>query len=526
MRNVWSYRRLSLMIGAVQRRLRRALCRLSSLRIGCQMGMVIADKSVRLCLVRQVLHRRRVIDLAAFPFEPREAASWPERIGASVKAVVEYFGDQGLPRMPINVSLIGDDIAFRRLYLPLMSRKELSTAILWEGQKLFPFELNQCLVHHEITDVENAGNYVQIAVNLVATKRDIVEALYDRMESASLTLGHVNFLPAVITDAMPFLDPGYDDKHRLYLLLDDDQSQAIFMHRGRLEFFQQFATTPLPLDDGRIANAQAILSELTTFLDIFNGQRFGNSVEGIVLCGRYGGDPDVAAAICGSTSLPCRRIFGDDNIPSVIRAAKLEQTRGMVDAIATGLADIGRRPLIPDVARSKIERRKSAFRLAAVAMLTLLLMGTIHTQSQFISDRLKMQLESTRAESQAYENSAAYQRYLKLMSELHRQQEWQARSHNRQPSHVHLLLKELSRTIPDDISLTNVYLSQENGGLILRLEGIVSLSGFSPEIVLAQYVETLDKSPFFDEVSVKRHLKKKDNGRFDLTFMLEMGAHV
>lgn len=514
------------MVGAIQRRLDRALRKLSSLRVGRRMGMVIGDKSVHLCLVSQVLHRRRVIDLAAFPFEPREAASWPERIDASVRAAIEYLGDRGLPRLPINISLIGDEIAFRRLYLPPMSGKELSTAILWEGRKLFPFELDRCFVHHEIAGVENPGNHPQIAVNLVAAKHDIIEALYDRMESAGFTLGHVGFLPAVIADAIPTLDRDYDNKHRLYLLLDDDQSLALFMHRGQLEFFQQFATAPLSLDDGRIANAQTILSELTTFLDIFNGQRFGNGVEGIVLCGKYGMDSDVAAAVSGGTGLPCRRIFDNDNIPPAIKTAKLEEVRGTMGAIATGLADIGRRSLIPDAALSKIEGRKSAFRLATVAMLTLLLMGTIHTQSQFINKSLKRELVSTQAESQAYENSAAYQRYLKLMSELHRQQERQARSHDWQPSHVHLLLKELSRTIPDDISLTNVYLSQENGSLVLRLEGIVSLSDFSPEIVLAQYVETLDKSPFFDEVSVKRHLKKNDNGRFDLTFMLEMGARV
>lgn len=510
----------------MQRRLGRAVRTLSSLRFGRQLGMVMAGETVRLCLVRQVLHRRRVLDLAAFHLETFEPASWPGRIDASVKAVTGYLSDRGLPRLPINVSLVGDDIAFRRLYLPPMSKKERSAAIIWEGQKLFPFAFDDCLVHHEIAGVENPRDNPQTAINLIAAERDTVEALYDRIQAAGFTLGRVGFLPTAISDALPVLDPHYDDKHKLYLLLDDDKGLALFVYRGHLEFFQQFATNPQPLDDGRLANTAALLSELTTFLDIFNGQRFGNGVDGIILCGKYAGDPDLASAVLESTGLPCRRMFENDHVPPAIKAAGPEQACEMVDVIATGLADIGRHPLIPEGPWAKIEHRKTVFRLAAVAMLTLLLIGTIHSQARFINNRLKMELDSTEAESRAYENSAAYHEYLKFMAELRRQQAQQARSQSLKPSHVHLLLKELSRTIPDDISLTNVYLSRENGALVLRLEGVVSLSGFSPEIVLAQYVETLNRSPFFEGVSVKRHLKKNDSGRFDLSFMLEMGARV
>ncbi len=511
---------------SLRRRFRRISHGLSSLRIGRQLGLVVTDKSARICLVKQVLHRRRVIDTTSFPFDPQRTPSWPRRIDAAITAVAGYLSERGLPRIPVNVSLVGDDIAFRRMYLPRMSRKELATAIVWEGQKLFPFELNQCHMYHEMVDVRDRSEYEQIGVNLIAVKREIVENLYDRMESAGFRIGTVDFLPVVVAKAFPVPDSADDVRRRLLLLLDDDQSLALFVRRGRLEFFQQFVTSPIPADGGRMMNAAAMAAELTTFLDLFNGQRSGNTVDEVVLAGKYALDTEAAEVFTGNTGLACRRLSEYKCLPSSLRSAEGARAEAMLDVIATGLADIGRHRLIPDATRQKIERKKTAVRLATVVMLTLLIIGNFHAQSLLMNHRLRTELDAARSASQAYENSAAYHAYLSLMGELSRLQTRRALSQSRQPSHVHLLLKELSRTIPNDISLTNVEFSHENGAGMVRLEGTVSLSGFSPEIVLAQYMEALAKSPFFENVTVKRHLKKNDSGRFDLSFVLEMGARV
>lgn len=506
--------------------LRRFARKLSSLRIGHQLGLVITDNSARLCLVKQILFRRRVIDTTIYPLDPQETTSWPRRVDAAIKAVMGYLDERHLSRTTVNVGLVGDDIAFRRMYLPRMSKKELTSAITWEGQKLFPFDFEQCLVNHDVAEVRQKGEYQQIGVNLVAIKREIVETLFDRMESAGLPVGHVDFLPAVI--AMAFSDrvSSDDSVRRLLLHLDDDQSLAVFMHGGRLKFFQQFVTNPISTDDGRMMNAAAMAAELTTFLDLFKGQQSGNSVDEVIMAGKYAADPDVPEIFAANIGLPCRRFSEAGQIPTSCQSVDDSDAEAMFDVIAAGLADTRRHPLIPDRTWRKIERKKTILRLATAATLVLLLLGNFHAQSLLMNRHLRSELESARSSSQAIENSAAYHAYLSLLGEMNRRQNRQTQMQSRHPSHLHLLLKELSRTIPDNISLTTMEFSSKNNPPRLRLEGVVSLSGFSPEIVLAQYVDALGKSPFFDNVIIERHIKKRDNGRFDLTFVLEMGARI
>ncbi len=523
---MWPYNALSKITTPWRLRFGRIIRGLSSLRLGRQLGVVITEKSVRLCLVKQVLFQRRVVDTARYPLDPQNTATWPRRVDAAITAVRGYLGDRNIRRVAVNVSLVGEDIAFRRMYLPRMSKKELASAILWEGQKLFPFDFDECLVYHDTAEIRTQGEYEQIGVNMVAVKREIVEDLYVRMASAGLAIGHVDFLPAVVAKAIAASGAAHDVAQRLVLVLDDDQSLAIFVHNDRLEFFQQFVTNPIPDEVGRMMNAAAMASELTTFLDLFNGQQFGNGVDEIILAGTYADDPDTAGAFADNTGLPCRRLSETEGLPSPLRSFDGAGAEAMLDAIATGLADIGQHPLIPDTARRKIEHKKTTLRLAAAAMLILLIIGNFHVLSLLMNQRLHRDLESARKATQTYENSAAYHAYLSFLADITRRQTLQAQKQSRPSSHLNLLLKELSRTIPDNISLTTMEFSGRKTAPSLHLEGTVSLSGFSPEIVLAQYVETLGKSPFFDSITVERHAKKQKNDRFDLSFVLKMGARI
>ncbi len=521
-----SHKRIMTCLTTVRLRLERIGRALASLRIGRQLGLVMTGASLRICLVKQMLWRRRVVDVTSVPLDPQETAPWQQRIDATISALEAYLNERRLPRLPLNIGLIGDDIVFRRMYLPRMSGKELATAIVWEGQKLFPFDLDRCLVYHEIVDIRDQGDYEQIGVNLVAVTGEVIETFHDRMEATGFSIGHIDFLPAVMAQTVLTSDSRDDGATRLLLLLDDDQSVALFMRNGSLEFSQQFVTSVISDDGGRMMNAAAMAAELTTFLDLFNGQQFGNTVDELILAGKYAADPDAADLFAENIGLPCRRFSEGKPLPAPLRSLDEGRAEAMLDVVATGLADISRQPLLPDVKRRKIERKGTILRLATVALFVLMIIGHFHAQSMIQNGRLRTDLDSAQADAQNYENSAAYQAYLSLMSELTRRQTQQAASQSRPPSHFHLLLKELSRTIPDDISLTDVTFSEQNGKNILRLQGNVKLSGFSPEIVLAQYIEALNKSPFFENVNVVRHLKKNESGRFDLSFMLEMGARV
>jgi hypothetical protein len=89
-----------------------------------------------------------------------------------------------------------------------------------------------------------------------------------------------------------------------------------------------------------------------------------------------------------------------------------------------------------------------------------------------------------------------------------------------------VVLKEVSLSLPEYITLTAINLEEAGSGHELILEGYVRIREFSPEIVLAEYVETLNALPFFSGVTVSHHQKRPDRDKDDLTFQLKMDARV
>jgi len=507
---------------------RTAGCGLDQLRLGHQLGVVFYRSSLRLCLVRRWLHQARVIDVTTVPMDSGAVESWPGKIGAAAAIITGYLHERGLKHVPVNIGLMSDDIAIRRLSLPAMSRKELSAAVRWEGRKLFPFDLDQCLIEYQAVEARGDNRPNQIAINITAARREVIEAIYDRFHSAGLRLGQVNFLPAMMAANLPPLTKEKDEERRLILFLDDDQSLAIFTHHDVIEFFQQFVTNPLPSPDGgdEVTNVEAVTAELSTFFDLYNGQGFGRAVDRIILCGRYAGNDALTIAIEENTGLPCRQILDHESLPAAVRTIDPGKTVGMADVVSVGLAPTNRHALVPDVVRNADERRDVLVRVGAAALLALLIVGNLHIQELWRARSLESELALKRATAAAIENSPGYRGYLNLVGKLDRSRAYLAQWQEPHESHYHLMLKELSRTLPDDITLRSINLAVEDSGYVVNLEGSVRLSGFAPEIVLAQYVETLNASPFFDNVTVGHYIKKREVDRFDLSFQLKMGARV
>ena len=95
-----------------------------------------------------------------------------------------------------------------------------------------------------------------------------------------------------------------------------------------------------------------------------------------------------------------------------------------------------------------------------------------------------------------------------------------------QGTYLYLLLEELSRSIPDNISLAASVIYQEDSLYTLTLDGNVRVRDFSPEIILASYVDVLEKSPFFQNVVVTTHNKRQEPIENNLSFQLKMEAVI
>ena len=93
-------------------------------------------------------------------------------------------------------------------------------------------------------------------------------------------------------------------------------------------------------------------------------------------------------------------------------------------------------------------------------------------------------------------------------------------------SRFQALLKEISLVTPSSLTLSALDIRSEEGRRVAQLDGRIRLSDFSPEIVLARYVEALANSPFFDSVTVISHQKQRDGESSVLNFQLMMSVRI
>ena len=94
------------------------------------------------------------------------------------------------------------------------------------------------------------------------------------------------------------------------------------------------------------------------------------------------------------------------------------------------------------------------------------------------------------------------------------------------PSYLGLNLKELSRLTPKAVRLYDLDYQSRIEGQNYNLAGIVTTRETPPELILAEFIENLTASPFYENVRVEQQVKKRAESRFELEFSLSMKAII
>lgn len=500
----------------------------SSLRAGHQLGLVISEQSLRLCLVKRFLQKSRIIDARTFQLGAEDSDEWLEKIGIAITIARRYLDERRISRVPVNVGLLGPDIGFRRMTLPHMPPKELVSAIAWEGKNLFPFDFAKCLVHHEVADRIIHDDGCRLGINVIAAREEIIRTVFEQLKSKNMKIGQVNFLPYFLTRITPNGISVEENHRHLLLYLDSEQSMAVFIHDGYLDFFQEFVNQPNggSYDNPATENISVIIDELESFLDIYNAHAREKRIGSIILCGKYGGNEQTVKEITSATGLPCRSIMSTGSLRAIGGNLSQWQLNESIAAVMTALAPSWRRPLATPEFRRRLEKTKFIKRFATAATLALItvaiLLYTEYRNEKELTDRLN----TVKHEISRIQKSDGYRTYLALIGELSRTRDYMQQAKSKKDSHYHVMLKELSLILPEHLTLTSINLIEQQGQYILTLDGRVKLKRFSPEIILAQYVEALEGSYFFQNVEVTAHSKRQEKGELDLSFQLRMDAQV
>ncbi|MDD4051189.1 MAG: hypothetical protein PHR28_04725 [candidate division Zixibacteria bacterium] len=513
-------------IEPVQSGFRRLLGPMSGLWNRHRLGLVITEDWARLALVRHQVGSPQLVDTQMIPFDRADAENWPSRIAKSVTLIHDYLHQRKLPRIPVNVALLGHDIGFRRLILPAMPANEMAAAVRWEGNKLFPFDLADCMVHHEIARRMKRDKADFAAINVVAAGHQIIEALYGQCQAMGVVLGQVNILPCFLSRLLAAESSIDRQACHLILYLDDDHSLGVFVVDGHLEFYQEFAVQPVGglVGTASIDNISLLGDELISFLDLYHAQERDHTVQFIILCGKYAGDPRTAAFLAETTGLPCRPATGTMTADSTDAAAATSSES--IAALLTALAPNHIHPLAPPAYHYRQEQRMFRQRTAVAAVVTLVGLAAWQYATYSTASSLTHRLETTRIEKIEFENSPAYRTFLTLSQSIRPDQSGSRAQTTVVDSRYRALLKEISLITPSSLTLSALGIRSEEGRRVAQLDGQIRLNDFSPEIVLARYVETLGNSPFFDSVTVISHQKQRDGEGSILNFQLMMDVRA
>lgn len=500
---------------------------LSVLRFGHQLGVVVSEQSLRFCLIKRSFNKVRVVDVKTFKPKMTGLDNWPNRISYMVEIIKDYLKERNLQHIPINIALVSHDIGFRRLTLPEMPKAELSAAVMWEGSKLFPFSFDDCVVSYDIVHRFERDESNYLGINIIAASSAIVKEIYDQFSSERLVMGQINLLPNHLSNLIreDSLLRGFE--RNLILCLDEEESMAIFMHRGYLEFQQHFVTQPRAGDTGTsIANLEALSDELLSFLDLYNAQAETKSIDSIILCGSFGGSEETAQYFGEITRIPCRPLISMESYSSKGGDLTPAELNDAVAAVATSLSPTYYHPLTPGELQTTEDKTQLIWRIGTVAALSLLTAAGLQLANYHTEITLSTQLNGLKTEAVQLENSTGYQVYVALLEKLRQSEADSQRIDKRKETHYNILLKELSLTLPDHITMNSISLRQSDSSCVLDLDGKVTLQDFSPEIVLAEYVETLERSPFLKNVEVLSHNKQRQGDNFALMFKLRMDVQV
>ena len=133
----------------------------------------------------------------------------------------------------------------------------------------------------------------------------------------------------------------------------------------------------------------------------------------------------------------------------------------------------------------------------------------------------KHQLEDINYSINKFKNSEAYHTYNNLKKQILNSRSYLKKT-EKEPSYLSYNLKELSNLTPNQIKLIHFNFNPSKSNQNILIQGVVTSLTIPPEIILAEYTETLASSPLFDNVHIIKHVKKNKEEKFFIEFVINM----
>lgn len=494
-------------------------------------SLVIDPDSVQMATVQKLGFFSRLLDVTKI-YVPASIKN--EEVGQNfiTNRINEYIKKHNRPFTRYILGAGSQETIFRILTLPAMPKKELHKAILWEGNKRIPFDLNHaCFGYHTSSRISNDGNKT-IAVSLIAVSRKEIDRMLELVAPLNIKIDAIYLNQEAIGYLLPNIQ-GYTNQ-KTYALVDIGKNSAeISYYSGmHLEFAHASSIGTESLSGGSDAGktyeqfTEKLQSEIQNSLDFYAGQFSRTFSEKIFIYGDFSYSDDLIDKLSHNLGLQFSR-FPVDTWKSSRKVKKelLGSIPPVLSSVALALSEYGLIDFLPpEIKEERATSRFYRFAVPALIVFTAVLIG--HWSSlKYDNDIEKFKLTKAQNQIEHFKNSKSFRLYNQIKQQIAFDKAFLDKLKSN-PTFLHLNLKELSRITPQQIKLDMYDLKATPQKPELLLTGKTISNDPPPEIILAEFIARLEHSPFFEKVEIKKYSKQFKNNHFILDFQIEMSAVI
>ena len=494
--------------------------------VGRRLAFSVGDGYIQMAAARHLAGRCEVIDISRVSMlsEMEPVESRADHVSMTVAEYVSRFG--GSPP-EIDLVVTGREAAFRCFLMPTLKKGALESAIQFEARKQIPFPLDDCIFDYRRTFriLNNQRSRYRIALH-AATARMIKEQLepfrqkgldVSRVVNADEAVGH-------LLERMQNFD-----ESAVYCLVEVSQDRCkIAYYRGSaLEFLHTGTVGTAQLGDQpditRVEYfAENLANELTVSQDYYAGQYAKALPDKVHICGELAARPELIELLNGKTAFEYAPF--PVNSLDVFRGRKISFGTLLPQCLPV-LAAATARTHLCNLLPLKIRQQHLRRNVDRLSRLSLLLLGiTLMTGWAYLRmsvDNTTIMAESLEQQATEAMQSEAYNGHRALLQQIAFDRAYLKKT-EAATGYLNYNLKELSLLTSPPVSLYRLEYDPRRDTPGMVLHGRVTSSDVPPEVILAQYVEKLRASPFYHDVTLVRHSKRKVRNDFLIEFQIEM----
>ncbi len=498
--------------------------------VGVIISFCIDSDSIQMAAIRHWGKSKRLIDIKKEYF-PRDASSDKARKELILREISDFVAKNGGYGTTLVLAVSGPETTFRTFLMPKLGKAELDSAIQFEVKKQIPFPFEDCSYDYRpIYSIEKDGSSSYKIALQAATKRFIHEQI-EPFENQGMRISRVYNTQDVIGEFLLHLPDFTEDKNYTLLNIGIKSTEISFYKGTTLEF--SHATTVSSAMLGKFPEgtryeyfAEMISTEIQTSLDYYAGQYAASLHDKIYVYGDLAYSQELLDLLNAKSGIELEPlpVTGLSNLTP----RSEDQTDSYpvcLPVLAASSCQSALANLLPVEHKSaQVEAKYGVYgRVAVAAMFLVMAVSWFAMRSKGgIAEHKLVELNRLVAE---FKNSEAFHTYNLVKRQIALDQSYLDQI-KESPSYLALNLKELSQLTPKPIKLLYLDYEPKPAEKNMYLHGIVESDEIPPEIILAEFVETLSASPFYEDVSIVRHVKKLIDGHFQIDFQVQMRGVV